>query len=511
MVAEPLPQSGMVIPEETAPHLEMTRAGLWVVSSFFLLSAANYGFSLVVSHLLGVADYGSFGVVSSVLLLEGLIATSAFPWMLSATVARNPGLHLARTRSSALSTAIIGNLLLGLVSGAIVVLSLQRLVPGHPLVSIFGAVAALAICVNAVWLGLYQGERRFPLLSFLRAGEAILKTMFGLTLMVAGFGLEGAVGGAIAGAVLMAAWGATRVRGIPFPRRGTWWDARVMPSVTWTAAAQLGLALLMNLDILAVRGLGTGAAGNVGAGYYQAATLLARAPVFIGLALLNAVFPFLARRAGDRAAEMRIIRTVLRVTAIVPAPAAVLLLAAPAPAIRFFFPASYGPAVDLLRINAATALSLMVLAAAVIPLQATNRMKRAALAVIPAVVVEGALAVIAVPQIGAEGAAYAALVATSVGAVLAVLLARDHWPLLELMPSRSVFGCLAIFGMGALVIPMPGRTWPLASLGLGSMFLLLLWCSRALSVSELLPLAPPVAREPLQRLLRLEGAYRGRQ
>jgi O-antigen/teichoic acid export membrane protein len=508
MVAERLEARPVVEETDGTSHREIAGAGVWVVSSFALLSGANYAFSLVLSRLLGITDYGSFGVLSSVLLLEGLIASSAFPWMLSAIVARFPGAEHVQIRSTALSTAMVGNIVLGLTSGAIVAFTVGRLIPGHPMVAVFGAVAALAICVNAVWLGLYQGERRFALLAFLRAGEAVLKGVFGIILIIAGFGLEGAVGGAIGGAVAMAVWGASRLRGVVLPDRHTWWDSQILPSVTWTAAAQLGLALLMNLDILSVRALGVGTNGTLGAGYYGASTLLARAPVFIGLAILNAIFPFLARRRGDLVAETHLVRMVLRVTWLIPVPAAVIFLAAPGPALRFFFPASYGPAVDLLRINAGTGIALIALAAAVVPLQAVNRMKEAAIAVVPALCLDVVAMAYTVPHFGTIGAAYSALGATTVGAILAWMTAARYWRMRLVLPKVAIMSSAVMLGLVTMIMPMPGRTWPVAAGLLMFAYLLLVWVLRGLSVEELLPLVPSFAHPPLQSLIRLEARWR---
>lgn len=479
-------------------HRDLLGAGGWVVLSFIILSGTNYAFSLVLSRLLSVADYGSFGVLSSILLLAGLVSTAGFPWMLSSSVARHPGPEHAAYRTSLLATAGLGNLLLGIVTGTAVGFAAARLIPGHAAIPWLAGAAVCAIFINAVWLGLYQGERRFPLLSGLRSGEAVSKALIGVALVVGGFGLEGAVGGAVAGAMLAAVWGATRVRNLERPRTGGFLERAILPSVGWIALAQLGLALLMNLDILAVRALGTGAEGTVGAGYYQAAIVLARAPVFVGIALLNAIFPFLAKAYGEIEAERRLMRTTLRVIALAPLPVAVLLAAAPGPAIHFFFPASYAPAIPLLRLTAASGIPLIVLAAAIIPMQATQAMRAAAAAVVPAVAVEVVLLVVLVPRMGADGAAWSSLVATTVGAILVWIGGARRWTLAMIVPSPVVVVALTALAGVAVVVPMPGRTWPLVSAVLGAGFLLFLWLMRGVSATEIMPLVPQALRPALE-------------
>lgn len=475
---------------------DLVSAGGWVVASFFVFSSANYAFSLALSRILSVPDYGSFGVISSVLLLEGLVATAGFPWMLSITVARHPEPEHAGIRSAALSTALIGNALLGLVTGAVVALGLSRLIHHHAAVPVLAGLAAFFICANAVWLGLYQGERRFPLQAGLRTADSLVKAAVGVGLAVVGFGLDGAVGGVIVGAALVTVWGALRVRG--FGKPASWIDRSVLPIVAWTAMAQLGFGLLMNMDILAVRALGTETSGVAGAGYYQAASVLSRAPVYVGLAILNAVFPFLAGSDGDRGAEARLVRTSLRVIALVPVPVTVLLIAAPAPAVAFFFPATYAPAAPLLRLNAIAGLALISLGAAVYWLQATRGMRSAALAVSPAVAVELIALLYSVPRFGPVGAAWSLLAGATFGTVLAWTQVLRRWPVRSIAPAARLAPALIGLGLAAGLLPLHGRLWVIESLLLGIGFLVAVWLLRGVSLMEFVPLSPAPAR-PLLR------------
>ena len=491
---------------EHVRHRELVHAGSWVMASFFIFSAANYVFSLVLSHLLRVSDYGSFGVISSALLLQSLVATAGFPWMLSMKVARYTGAEHADTRASALSTALIGNAALGIVSGGVVGIVVHTLVPKQPLVPVLAGVAALLISTNSVWLGLYQGERRFPLQSLLRTVDSVTKAAAGIGLAALGFGLEGALCGIVSGALLITVWGALHVRGFKRPTR--WIERAFLPTVAWTALAQLGLGLLMNMDILAVRALATGASASTGAGYYQAASVLGRAPVYVALAVLNAIFPFLVRSAGDRHAEARLIRTSLRVIALLPLPMAILLLAAPGPAIAFFFPPNYAPAVPLLRLNAAGGLALIVLASALLSLQATRGMRAAAVAVLPAVAMEMAALLFAVPRFGPEGAAWALVVAASAGAVCAWIPALRRWPLKLISPSPRLALALLMLGVAAAFMPHAGHLWIIDVVALGTAFLVCAWGLRGVSASELVPIVPQKAQPLVRRIVSIEEGAR---
>lgn len=493
---------------EAHDQREVVGAGAWLVSSFIALSLANYVFSLAMSRLLSIEDYGSFGVVSSILLLEGLVATSGFPWLLSTLISRNEGAEREDVRARALGAALVGNAALGAVTGGIIALTLAGLIARHPLVPLLIAITAFATCVNAVWYGLEQGERRFPLLAGLRSGEAIIKVVFGTGLVVAGLGLEGAVGGSAVAACCMAVWGATRVRSFAWPRRGSWLHIHNPRALGWTGAAQLGLALLMNIDILAVRGLGIGPNAAAGAGYYQAAVVLARAPVLVGLAVLSAGFPFLARGSANPQDERKLVSMMARVLALGPLPIAIVLAAAPKSAIAFFFPPSYAPAVRLLQLTAITAFPLIVLSGVVTTLQATEGMKRAALAVIPAAIIESILLVVLVPRVGPLGAAWASLIAASAGAGVSLLVAPRGWTSPTLSRLAPIIVGWTVLCTAAMMIPITPKLWIFEAAALYTLFLLVVWLFGGLSFAELILVVPNVARTPIRTLANYESRLR---
>jgi O-antigen/teichoic acid export membrane protein len=268
--------------------------------------------------------------------------------------------------------------------------------------------------------------------------------------------------------------------------------------------------LLMNMDILGVRGLGHGPSSAVGAGYYQAAAVLARAPVLVGLAVLGAGFPFLARDAADRENERKLVRMMVRVLALGPLPIAIVLAAAPHAAISFFFPASYAPAIGLLRLTAIAAFPLIALALVVTCLQALDSMKRASAAIVPAVILEAVLLVILVPRDGAIGAAWAALLAATLSAVVALLLAPRRWAAPVLSQLAPLAGGWAVLAFVTSVWQVPAHFWIPSAILLYAMFLLVVWALGGLSLAELVSIAPPFMREPMAGLARHESGWRSR-
>jgi O-antigen/teichoic acid export membrane protein len=495
---------------EPAHQRAVMGAGAWLVSSFVALSLANYIFSLAMSRRLSIGDYGSFGIASSILLLEGLVASAGFPWMLSTLVSRNEGAERRTVRAQALAIALIGNVTLGVLTASMVAMASAGLIAHHPLIPVLLALTAFATCINAVWYGLYQGERRFPLLASLRSGEAVTKVVIGTGLVMAGFGLNGAVGGSAIAAVCMVVWGATRVRAFAWPRQRRSFHIRVAQALGWTAVSLFGLALLMNMDIVAVRALGVGATASAGAGYYQAAAVLARAPVFVGLAVVNAVFPFLARGAVEPGQERNLLSLTVRVLTLGPLPVAVVLSAAPSQAIAFFFPPSYAPAIRLLQLTAIAAFPLVTLATVVTCLQATDGMRRAAIAVVPAVVIEAVCLVVLVPRIGALGAACAALVAASVGGGVSLAVMPRRW----VSPALSRLGPVVVgwivLAVAVMMVPMTPRLWIPETVLLYALFLLVVWALGGFSLAELLPIVPGCARATAGKMAACEGRWRGK-
>lgn len=495
---------------EAPQQKQMVSAGLWLVSAFVVLSLTNYLFSLVMSRKLSVEDYGSFGVISSVLLLEGLVASAGFPWVLNAVVSRNDADEHVMLRARTLGAALAGNIGIGLVSGGCVALVVARLIPHHPLVPLLVALTALTTCINAVWYGLFNGERRFPLLAGIRSGEACLKVVLGTWLVVAGWGLAGAVAGSTIPSALMVFFGASRVRSIARPRRQSWSQASSLRTVLWTMVAQLGLALLMNIDILGVRALAHGAGATAGAGYYQAAAVLARAPVLVGISILNAGFPFLARRVRATGDAHRLIGTLVRALGLGPLPVALILSAAPAGAIGYFFPASYAPAAVLLRVISLTAFPLVALSLVVTTLQAIDGMRRGAIAVVPAVTLEAVLLVVLVPRFGAIGAAWAALAGAVPGMVVAVRVMPRRWRGTAASHLPRLIIAWAVVAGAAATIRVPARLWIVEAAGLYTLFLVLAWLLRALSAAELEPVVPKIVRPPVTWLMTVEKLLRSR-
>ena len=224
-------------------------------------NAGNYGFNLVMAFLLGPEAYGALAA------LLALVLVGSVPGLALLAVLAGPGLVLFLH-----------------LDGAAPVLWLAVALAPTPL-------------LFAVQ-GLLQGRERFGALAAVMVAGAAVKLATGLALVAAGLGVDGAMAGVAAGALLAAlaglrlatpasAAGGRRGRG---PRAG-WWG-----EVGAATTGLLGLLLLANLDVLLARHYLDRAA----AGRYALGAVVAKVAFWAPQFLVTVIFPRLAGGADPR-------------------------------------------------------------------------------------------------------------------------------------------------------------------------------------------------------------------
>ena len=227
---------------------------------------------------------------------------------------------------------------------------------------------AVAITVAALGIGSVphaglQGLFRFGHVSSVRVIEAAANIVISVTLVVLGLGALGALSGFAAAAVLACLLYVLFILDKPFWRVRGWDNLSAVRQAVPMTLAVFGGVLLTNIDLLAVKFLtGQGLSDEL-AGAYQVAAVLARAPYFVGTALVAAFYPRIAQEWSERAAENRIQKTeyrthseqvLLRWLALGILPMNVILAAAAPAVVLFFFPeryASVGPVLAVLAIG----------------------------------------------------------------------------------------------------------------------------------------------------------------
>jgi len=387
-----------------------------MLAGFANVSIVNYAFGVASGWLLVPGDFGLLAFAQTLLLIAGIVLTAGF----SSSLARDLVTAMGERRGALVRGALLANLALALAMSVTVVALFASGLLRSGLET--GAVAALvaltfpALAVSAIARAAAQGSERFGAMTEIAVLEVAGKALAGVALMLAGFGAAGAVAGFLCGALASDLWG-----GVILMRR---LDMRPWGAVEWPAlggagdqfGARLGLALLLNLDVLAVKIFA--GADRALAGHYQAAIILANTPYYLASALLPILFTRLARL--DRVASTApAIGAALRLALLVLLPCELVLCAAPALALGALFPHPYVVGVPALRLLALGNGAIILVAILATAYQATGKARGAAGLLLAVAGCEAFALRALVPAGHAEGAA--ALFLTAATTVLVVL------------------------------------------------------------------------------------------
>ncbi|NMO90668.1 oligosaccharide flippase family protein [Actinomycetospora sp. TBRC 11914] len=484
-----------MVPTTTArvPSLARLRAergagggSLVLLAALATTAAMNYGLGLALAWLLPTEQFGAVGVLLNLLLLATSVLAAGFPWALAREVARRTD---PADTAGVLRAALRGNLALGLVLGggfAGVQLTTGAILPGvGPLPTLLAAATIVVLAVVAVLLGALQGARRFDGVGAARVGEIVTKVV--LALVVVGlFGslVDGVVG--VSAALLVAACVSALVALLALadrlPRRAD--RVRTTAGAGFAAAVPMavsttGFGLMGTLDVLALGALGRGAGVTLAVvGVYQAGAVLARAPFFVGSALSDAAFPFIAGAPTLAAAHARLLAA-LRWVPLVLVPVQLVLVVAPGPVLDVVLPGAYAGAATVVRVLSLGTTGLLLADMLLKALFARGMAAAVAARVPVAVAAQVAALVVGVPRVGALGAAWAFAVGTWAAVALlgALYVARFRPPRPALAPALRWTGAVAVL-VAALAVAASLPTPAALAVVVGALaaYALLLFC-----------------------------------
>jgi O-antigen/teichoic acid export membrane protein len=392
--------------------------GVVLILRFAVGAVLNYGFGVALAWLLTPTQFGTVSVLQNVQFLCSALLAAGFPWALTAAIAKAAGpAKVAATYRAAL----LGNLAVGVIL-MMVFVGVQistNVVPGASTVTTIAiACMIIALSVNMTLFGALQGERRFDGFGIMQIAEVAFKVVLAsLLVWLLVDDVDGVAIGFVGGATGAAAIGAYALRD-RLPGRGP-----VAWRATSTRALSMGVAtgafgVMLTVDVLALSLIGQAHGMNAAhVAVYQAATVLARAPFFVGDALSNAVFPFIAEAPTTAEANDWFVAA-YRWVPLLLVPLQLVLLVAPAPVLRLFFPAEYGQAAVVLRILTVGTLGLLSTDMLIKALNARDLAASAARRVPVVLAVEVVALSLAVPYWGTVGAAVAFAVAGWTGALL---------------------------------------------------------------------------------------------
>jgi O-antigen/teichoic acid export membrane protein len=430
--------------------------GLVLLGALAATAAMNYGLGLALAWLLPTEQFGAVGILLNLLLLATSVLAAGFPWALAREVARTTD---PAATAGVLRIALRGNLALGVVLGggfAAVQLTTGVVLPGvGPLPTLLAAATIVVLALVAVLLGALQGARRFDGVGAARVAEIVAKVVLALVAAgLLGSVLDGVVG--VAAALLVAACVAALVALAALADRLPRRSARPSrPAGTFAAAVPMAVSttafgLMGTLDVLALGALGRGAGVTLAVvGIYQAGSVLARAPFFVGSALSDAAFPFVAAAPTLAAAHDRLLAA-LRWVPLVLVPGQLVLVLAPGPVLDVVLPGAYAGAADIVRVLSLGTTGLLLADMLLKALFARGMAAAVAARVPVAVAAQVAALVGLVPRVGALGAAWSFAVGTwtTVALLGALYLARFRPPRPALAPVVRWVGAVTVLVAG---------------------------------------------------------------
>ena len=455
-----------VRPSGVRAECSAAAGGVILVARFAAGAVLNYAFGLGLAWLLLPARFGVVSAVQNVLLLAAGLLNAGLPWALAIRIAKTHGDQQAAKPE--FRTALIANLGLGLVLAAAFMatqLSGSRLVPADSVVLDLLVAAEMAmLAVNSILAGVAQGSRRFAGLGAMQAGEILLKCAAAVVLVAglhtgpAGVALSFLLG--TAGSVLI---GLRTCKGL-LPGRGPLASFSFLADSgsIWFASASMTFLITADLLGLEVAGRAAGVTVAVLAGY-QACGLLARASFYVGDALADAVFPFIAR-SESLAEKHRWFVAAARWVPLLIIPVQAALVAAPGPVLRSFLPHHYSSsaAQALLQVLAAGTLGALMTDMLTKSLFATGYGRQVGRRMPITVVTEVTALIFLVPRYGALGAACSYLLASLAGVILLVPLYRKA--LQVRLPSVAQLAAYAIgFAPTAATFAVAGHAPTLAA------------------------------------------------
>ena len=311
--------------------------------------AFNYGYQLLVGRALGPEQYGVFGALFGLFYLVNVLGRGLrFSASRFAAELSEPELEAFHrgflVRALLASTAVF--LLLALASPAIA----RFLGVGSPWLVV--AVAAtlpfgLSLTVNQ---GTFQGRQRFLALGSYRIAQSGVKFAVGVGLVLAGFGVFGALGGLVAAATLL--FVATTIHLVRTLEGGgdggSGFDYRrayryVGPAVL----AGFCLTVPANVDVIVVKHVFSPQA----AGLYTSVSVLGKILVFLPMGITTALFPKISDDHTSHGSERMdaLLNRALVYSAAVAGAGALLYWLAPGFVLGLFYGSAYTAAAPLLR------------------------------------------------------------------------------------------------------------------------------------------------------------------
>jgi stage V sporulation protein B len=408
----------------------MGRGILFSLQSRMVFVFGAYALHIVLARRLGPDEYGAFGVCLSIITICYIFLSNGVRQVLSRRASRTPEGAGPILRHGLAAQSLLSLALGACVAGLAHPLAALLRDPDLRLPLIFSGLVVATQGPFFVYIGLFNGLKRFAAETSVHSFYGLLRPAAAVAFVALGWGVTGGVAGlllASVAAVLLGAWLARGLSSGPDP------DLRIGGILREAAPVMIifgAATALMNLDVLIVKRL---VPAGEETGYYAAASAVAKILYWFLAAFANVLIPFISRsfQAVDSKASAGAVGSVLRRSAQLALPAALLAGLYAEPIIVLVYGGEYRPAAAALSILAwgMTALGLVsILTAGFIGLGGEKKLIIPSLSGIAAVT---GLGFWLVPRYGIAGGALAMTAASLLVLGAAAILLQRRLPFLS--------------------------------------------------------------------------------
>ncbi len=382
----------------------------------FMLS--GYALNVFLARYFGPEIYGQFGVAMAVLVWVEFFVINGAPTAMQK--------FLSEDSDNAAALVKLGRRLqLGYV--LVILLLFAAMTPlisaglnDSALEQLLWIAAPDIVLYGLYWfyLGVHSGLHRFESQAFVIICYALSKAASSIVLVLLGAGIAGALIGnflASASGLVIGAWLMQRIKMPPATTTEHYsrFTKFAVPVILYT----LSINALLYIDLLFVKHSLTPAA----AGYYTAAATIARAPYFIFLGLASTVLPALSRMLAQENLEAarNLLRHTMRMLFGLLVPVLILITANADHVVELLYSRAYDSATPILRLLILGIAMYTLLVVLCTIMSADGYPHRAFHISLGAAVIDVPLCLIFVPMWGAQGAASATLIASTLGVMAA--------------------------------------------------------------------------------------------
>jgi O-antigen/teichoic acid export membrane protein len=290
--AEAPTATAAVRPQNSARSTMLNGSAIMLVA-MMLVNIFNFAYNMVMARMLGPAAFGNINAAVTLLLLASCVSL-AFQLVCAKFVARN---HADSSKAAVVHSLLGKAWIASLALGAVLFLA-QKPVAAYLNVPSPWIIGLLALGIGAyaplgVKRGAMQGVCAFPRLGINFVLEALTRFFLGAGLVIAGYGVLGAVG-AISASVIVACF----IPRIPAQLRV---QAGTAEPPSYAEAIQaivffIGQVIINNIDILLVKHFFPSDPAGIYAAISQIGRLLYFASWF---GVVNAMFPVAAAASPD--------------------------------------------------------------------------------------------------------------------------------------------------------------------------------------------------------------------